>query len=100
MPLFRRKKMLVQPGEKFNPRKHIDRRKENWAWNVPPSGTSKEPTFVVGKVDYPKMAEPKSTVVRGGAFTVELLERRGQAVKKPRFSQRITMFFSRRFWKK
>ncbi len=96
MPLFRRKKMPLLPGKTFKPRKHIDRREENWALNVLPSGISKEPTFVVYKADYPKMAEPTPAVVRGGAFTVELLERRGQAAKKKGFLQRII----ERFWKK
>lgn len=96
MPLFRRRKRQVQPGEKFNPRKHIDRRTKDWSWNIPPSGTSKEPTFVVYKVDYPKMAEPKPTVIRGGAFTVELLERRGQAAKKKGFLGRLIDRFLRK----
>ncbi len=100
MPLFRRKKRPLQPGEKFKPRKHIDRRTKDLALDVPPSGVSKEPTFAVTKADYQKMAESKPTIVRGGVYSRELLERREQAAKKAGLSKRIEMFFSRRFRRK
>ncbi|MDP2973468.1 MAG: hypothetical protein Q8N60_00310 [Candidatus Diapherotrites archaeon] len=96
MPLLRRKKMPLLPREKFNPRKHIDRRTKDWAMDVPASGTTAAKTFRVRLPYFNLMQKPTPPEVGRGVFSVELLERRGQAAKQKGFLQRVMERFRKK----